>query len=114
MKYYYEKSENWIGAGKIYICDHPLYHRCTLFQNGSKGLAIIQERFDEHTKKRWWGPIDPWLAGDIYLNDEFQSFFDEYASEPDEKGLYPTFPVRKIMWTFRMKPLRKEYWEYNL
>lgn len=114
MKYYYEKPENWIGAGENYICNHPRYNRCTLFRSGKRGLSIIQERFDEKTKARWYGPLEPWLAGDIYFFHGFCEFFEEYAAEPDENGLYPTVTARKIMWKLRMKPLRKEYWEEEL
>lgn len=111
MKYYYEKPSEWVSAGEVYRCEHPLYNRCTLFQNGSKGLAVIQERFNEKTKTRWWGSIDPWLAGDIFLCDGFKDYFEQNAKDPDENGLYPTVQIRKIMWALRMKPLRKEYWE---
>lgn len=113
MKYYYEKPEKWVGAGKVYSCDHPLYNQCTLFQsgNGKVGLAIIRERYNKRTKARWWGPIEPWLAGDIYLNERFEMYFVDHAKERDSNGLYPTVTVRQIMWALRMKPLRKEEWE---
>lgn len=111
MKYYYEKPKDWIAAGKIYTCDHPLYNRCTLYLNGNVGIAVIQEHFNEKTKARWWGAVDPWLSGDIYMNENFRAVFDENALGPDEKGLYPTITVRRIMWLLRMKPLRREFWE---
>lgn len=47
MKYYYEKPKTWTNAGQTYICVHPLYNRCTLFTKGKKGLAVIQEHFNE-------------------------------------------------------------------
>lgn len=48
MRYHYEKPEIYLSMyGKVYFCDHPVYHCCTLFQIGEKGLAIIQQRFDE-------------------------------------------------------------------
>ena len=114
MKYYYEKPNNWLGAGETYVCKHPRYSRCTLFTDGEIGLAVIQEHFDETTKMRWWGSVEPWLAGDIYFHPDFQDFFIENAAEVNDRGLYPTFTVRKIMWALRMKPLKKEYWEENL
>ena len=114
MKYYYEKPENWIGAGENYICNHPRYNRCTLFRDGKRGLCVVRERFDEKTKAQWYGPLEPWLAGDIYFSPGFCEFFEEYAAEPDENGLYPTVTARKIMWKLRMKPLKKEYWEEEL
>ena len=114
MKYYYEKPETWTNTGQTYICDHPLYNRCTLFTKGKKGLAVIQEHFNEKTKARWWGTIEPWLASDIYNNGNFNGYFQENAKTANENGLYPTVTVRKIMWALRMKPLRKEYWEEEL
>lgn len=111
MKYYYEPSEGSYGAGETYICDHPLYNRCTLFRQGWLGLAVIQEHYDERSKARQWGPIAPRLAYDIYINANFMNYFAENASEADEKGVYPTVPVRKIMWALRMKPLKRENWE---
>ena len=113
MKYYYNKTDDWVGAGEIYICDHPLYNRCTLFQDKGVGLAVIQEHFNKTTKAKWWGSVDPWLAGDLYSQDTFREFFIKNAAPKDENGLYPTVTIRKIMWALRMKPLKKEYWEEN-
>ena len=111
MKYYYEKPENWVGAGEVYCCNHPFYDKCTLFRKGDFGFAVIQERFSKIKKTRLYGPIEPWIAGDIYLNERFDECFDKYAGKVDGNGLYPTIPLRKIMWELRMKPLRKELWE---
>lgn len=111
MKYFYEKPAEWIGAGKYYRCDHPLYNACTLYLDGELGLAVIQERYNEKTKVRWWSSVDPWLASDIYFHSGFYDFFISYAGKPDENGLYPTMKLRKVMWELRMKPLRKEFWE---
>lgn len=111
MKYFYEKPEDWIGAGKYYRCDHPFYNSCTLFKIEGRGLAVIQERFNEKTKARWWSAVDPWLASDIYFASGFPDFFDKNAAPADENGLFPTVKVRKIMWELRLKPLKKEPWE---
>lgn len=111
MKYFYEKPDKWLGAGIVYPCNHPMYNRCTLFQNGSKGLAVVQEHFDKNKKTRWWGPIEPWIAGDIYLNSNFREYFEKNAKIPDERGLYPTVKLRSLMWDLRMKPLKKNPWE---
>lgn len=111
MRYYYEKPKNWVGAGEIYYCDHPLYNSCTLFRIGTKGLAVIQERFNKKTKARQWSFVEPWIAGDIFLNPSFAEYFTKHAGEATSDGLYPTVRLRKIMWDLRMKPLRKEYWE---
>ena len=114
MKYYYEKPENWVGAGETYICNHPRYNRCTLFRDGDRGVCIVQERFNEKTKARWYGPLEPWLSGDSYFSSGFHDFFEKYAVRPDSNGLYPTFTARKVMWILRMKPLRREYWEEEI
>ena len=111
MKYYYEKPDEWLGAGILYRCDHPMYNSCTLFKIEERGLAIIQERYNEKTKARWWSAVDPWLASDIYFSDGFRDFFEKYSGIKDENGLYPTIQVRKAMWELRLKPLKKEYWE---
>ena len=96
--------------GTIYECDHPVYHKCTLFTIGDKGLAIIQQRRDEDSKHTWWGEIDPWLTDDLYLHPRFKSFFDERAGECKNR-LYPTVTIRQIMWALKMKPLQRERWE---
>ena len=111
MKYYYEKPDDWIGAGVIFSCKHPIYQKCTLFQIGEYGIGIVQQHFDSDRKVSWWGPIEPWIAGDIYTNENFKEYFEEAAGEKDEDGNFPIFTVRKVMWALRMKPLRKEYWE---
>lgn len=82
-----------------------------MYKNGPLGLIVIQEHYNKNTRARWWGPVVPWLAYDIYINSGFSDYFNKNASQINEKGLYPTVTVRKIMWALRMKPLRKEYWE---
>ena len=93
-----------------YLCNHPAYSICTLFAEGNKGIAVIQQRYDEETKKTWWGEIDPWLNDDLYLHPNFKEFFDE-RSGPCINGLYPTVTIRQIMWALKLKPLKKERWE---
>lgn len=112
MRYYYEKPDNYIPIyGDAYSCSHPIYKTCTLYFRDDRGLAVIQQRFDSVEKTFWWGPIDPWLANDIYLSEGFMEYFDEHSQKPDGNGLFPTVQVRKIMWALRMKPLKKEFWE---
>lgn len=96
--------------GRQYCCDHPVYHWCTLFAIGNKGLAVVQQRFNEETKATRWSSIDEWLIDELYLHPKFKEFFDERAGEP-ENGLYPTVTIRQIMWALRMKPLPRERWE---
>lgn len=111
MRYHYEKPAIYFSLyGIIYECEHPAYDKCTLYQIGKRGLSVIQQRFDEGTKKTWWTEIDPWLTDDIYLHPGFQKYFEERAGECTD-GLYPTVTIRQIMWALKMKPLPKERWE---
>lgn len=74
MRYHYKKPEIYLSMyGKVYFCDHPVYHCCTLFQIGEKGLAVIQQRFDEKMKSTWWGEVDPWITDDLYLHPCFKA-----------------------------------------
>ena len=91
--------------GTTYPCDHPIYNKCTLFKINGKGLAIIQQRFDDNTKMTWWSEIDPWLTDSIYLHKDFKQFFDERAGIAID-GLYPTVTVRQVMWALKMKPFK--------
>lgn len=111
MRYHYEKPNIYASMyGKVYICDHQIYRRCTLFEINDKGLAVIQQRFDEKKKHTWWTELDPWLTDDLYLHPNFKEYFDERASEP-VNGLYPTVTVRQMMWALKMKPIKRERWE---
>lgn len=111
MRYYTEKPKVYLSNyGKIYICNHPLYDRCTLYKINEKGLAVIQQRFDESTKSTYWTEIDGWLTDLLYLNNNFKEYFDSRSGECRD-GLYPTVTVRQIMWALRMKPIPKERWE---
>ena len=83
---------------------------CTLFQIGEKGLAVIQQRFDEKMKSTWWGEVDPWITDDLYLHPCFKEYFD-MRSGMATNGLYPTVTIRQIMWALKMKPIKKERWE---
>lgn len=114
MKYFYEKPEKWTGAGYIYYCNAPLYNSCTLFKIDDIGLAVVQEHYNLERKTRWWGPIAPWIAGDIWKNVEFKKYLKENGGKPDENGIYPTIQLRKLMWKLRMKPLQKEFWEMEI
>ena len=110
MRYHYEpKNQTRQHYGVVYICDHPVYDRCTLFRIGERGLAVIQQRRNEN-KMIFWTEIDDTLNDEIYLHPGFKRYFDERAALP-ENGLYPTVTIRQIMWALRMKPLPKERWE---
>ena len=111
MRYHYEKPAIYLSVyGNTYVCDHPVYDKCTLYQMNDKGLAVIQQRFDRDTKSTWWGEIDPWLTDVLYLHPKFKGYFDERAAESTD-GVYPTVTIRQIMWALKMKPMRRERWE---
>lgn len=111
MRYHFNKPSLYLSMyGRVYICKHPVYDRCTLYEINDKGLAVIQQRFDNETKSTYWTEIDEWLTDPLYLNKNFKKFFDERAGECTD-GLYPTVSVRQIMWALKMKPLPRERWE---
>lgn len=111
MRYHFEKPSRYSSIyGSEYICDHPIYDKCTLFQIGDKGLAVIQQRFDPDAKTTYWDSIDPWLTDALYLNPEFKRVFDERAGECTD-GLYPTSTIRQMMWALKLKPIPRERWE---
>lgn len=111
MRYHHEKPQFYKSMyGETFLCDHPVYRKCTLFKIGLNGLAIIQQRYDESTKHTWWGEIDPWLCDEIYLHPKFKTFFDARAGY-FKNGHYPTVTIRQIMWALKMKPISRERWE---
>lgn len=111
MRYHYEKPTTYSSIfGSIYSCNHPVYDKCTLIEINKKGLAIIQQRFNNDSKTTYWDSIDPWLIDDLYLHPKFEDFFNERAGECRD-GLYPTVTIRQLMWGLKMKPLRRERWE---
>lgn len=111
MRYHYEKPLKYSTMyGDTYICDHPVYDRCTLFLVEKKGLAVIQQRFDPDSKTTFWGELDPWLTDTLYLHPKFKGFFDERSGECVH-GLYPTVTIRQIMWGLKLKPMPRSRWE---
>lgn len=111
MRYHYEKPSLYMSMyGEQYICEHPVYNACTLFKIDDRGLAVIQQRFDEEAKSTWWSELDPWLTDELYLHPKFKQYFDERAKECTD-GLYPTVTIRQIMWALKMKPIQRERWE---
>lgn len=112
MRYHYEKPEIYLSKyGETYICDHPVYSRCTLYKIGDRGLAVIQQRFDPGQKSTTWTEVDPWLTDALYLHPRFKEFFLERTSELRTDVLYPTVTIRQAMWALKMKPLKRERWE---
>lgn len=110
MRYHHEKPTIYSSMyGDTYLCDHPVYDRCTLYLIEDKGLAVIQQRFKDD-KSTYWSEIDPWLTDLLYLHPRFKEFFDERAGEAKD-GLYPTVTIRQIMWALKLKPIEKQRWE---
>ena len=111
MRYHYEKPTIFLSMyGNTYSCNHPVYSRCTLYQMGDRGLAVIQQRCNEVDKTTWWEEIDPALTDVLYLHPKFKEFFDKRSGEGKD-GLYPTVTIRQIMWALKMKPLPRQRWE---
>lgn len=111
MRYHYEKPTIYSSMyGYTYNCNHPVYDTCTLFTINNKGLAVIQQRYDQDSKITWWGGIDPWLTDALYLHPKFIEYFKDRASTAAD-GLYPTVTIRQIMWALKMKPIPRERWE---
>lgn len=111
MRYHYEKPSIYLSKyGSTYICDHPVYNRCTLFKISDRGLSIIQQRYDPDTKTTWWSEIDPWMTDVLYLHPKFKEFFDERSGAARD-GLYPTVTIRQIMWALKLKPIQRERWK---
>lgn len=118
MKGYHKRvsETNRLCGAELYKCNHPIYNKCTLFKMDDfegYGLSVIQQRFNETEKVSWWGPIDPWLTGDISKSDAFPEYFARHAALPED-GIYPTIEVRRLMYALGMKPLKKQPWESKL
>lgn len=111
MRHHFEKPAIYTSMyGSTYTCNHPVYDKCTLYQIDDKGLAVIQQRFDETTKRTYWNEIDPWLTDLLYLHPKFKEYFEDRAGECTD-GLYPTVTIRQIMWALKIKPIPRERWE---
>lgn len=99
------------AKGHTYYCDHPYYNACTLYLlPDGKGLAVIQQRFNEKLKYTWWDKIDLRINIDISNSEIFDGYLRDNAGWPTD-GLYPTVEVRRVMWALRLPPLMKHEWE---
>lgn len=111
MRYHYKiQNHGPEKYGSVYICDHPVYNRCTLYLIRDRGLAVIRQFFDPELKCTYWKELGKNLAADVYLHPGFENYFNK-RSGPCKDGLYPTVTIRQIMWALRMKPLPKKRWE---
>ena len=63
------QPQEWTNYyGSVYRCNHPVYRVCTLYKERSKGLCVIQQRYNKESKATYWSAIDPWLTDKIYLH----------------------------------------------
>lgn len=95
---------------EIHASTHPAYNSFTLFTDGSKGIGVIQQRYDPRFKCTWWGPIDKDHAFYILHSPYFDEWWEDSARVASN-GLYHVMEIRKVMWALHMKPLPKEPWE---
>ena len=95
----------------VYRSKSPLFNYCTLYSDGTKGLAVIQQRFNSGYKCTWWSNLDEKIARDILCSARFPGYFESVAMPRDTNGLYPVIPVRQVMWALRLPPLKKLFWE---
>ena len=114
MRYYYEPTKAEPKYGVIYHGPSEVFDLGTLYLSDGLGLVVVQLQFDELNKSFKLGPLDPGLANDIYVQPGFREFFLEFAKPVTPGGEYPVVNVRKVMWSLRMKPLRKDIWEQDL
>ena len=111
MRYHYKKPELYLSMyGTTYTCNHPVYNKCTLYLIDNKGLAVIQQRYDNETKHTYWTEIDPWMTDPLCLHPRFKEYFNKRSGE-HVNGLYPTVTIHQLMWALKLKPLRRERWE---
>lgn len=97
MRYHYKKPELYLSIyGTTYTCNHPVYNKCTLYLMDNKGLAVIQQRYDNETKHTYWTEIDPWMTDPLYLHPRFKEYFNKRSGE-HVNGLYPTVTIRQLM-----------------
>lgn len=81
------QPQEWTNYyGSVYRCNHPVYRVCTLYKERSKGLCVIQQRYNEKSKATYWSAIDPWLTDKIYLHDGFKEYFDSRAKRKNQNG----------------------------
>lgn len=111
MRHHYILRNERQRYGSIEIVNHPLYFSGTLFENDGYGIVIVREYFNPKDKYKYYGPIDPCIANDIYLSPRFPKYFSKKAERKNEKGLYPTVLLKKVMWEMRLKPLKKTKYE---
>lgn len=95
----------------FYKCDHPLYNQCSLYLlPDGRGLAVVEKRWNARLKVSYWTAVRTDIVEEIFACGRFQRYLDRQAKQPQD-GLYPTIPVRRVMWALGMPPLPKADWE---
>lgn len=112
MKYHYKKPDITVaiyGSRYSFGGKHPAYSYGTLFEDGGKGIIVVQQHVatTEKGKMCYWGEVDPDIANRIYLSPNFKKFFEENATAKN----YKIYQLRKLMWALRIKPLKRLDWE---
>lgn len=52
------QPQEWTNYyGSVYRCNHPVYRVCTLYKERSKGLCVIQQRYNKESKATYWSAI---------------------------------------------------------
>lgn len=116
MRYYYELNTE-LDIPKYSILYHgpfEFFDLGTLYLIDGLGLIVVMPEFNRVDKTIKFGPLPPSLANDIYEQPGFREFFLRFAQPATPSGEYPVMNVCKIMWSLRMKPLRKMDWEQKL
>lgn len=63
------QPQEWTNYyGSVYSCNHPVYRVCTLYKERSKGLCVIQQRYNEKSKATYWSAIDPYTPDSTWLD----------------------------------------------
>lgn len=103
MRYHYKKPDIYLSMyGKLYICNHPVYDRCTLFTIGDKGLAVIQQRFNPD-RIMYLGMS--YIERGYITQDEYENL-KVYLFEPYEK-LGGNGSAKRIMQEVDKLPIHK-------
>lgn len=90
----------------IHPSDHPSFWAYTVFTDGERSIAAIQQFYNEQFRFTYWGPLQNSLADLILHNPNFEDYFEEHA-----RRTYAIQEVRKLMWALSMRPIPREKWE---
>ena len=83
----------------------------TLYLEKGYGLEVARKIFDNNKKTCSYRYLERPLANAIKEHEQFEKLFKRYSGK-SEGGRYPFLDVRKLMWDLRMKPIKKDIFEY--